>query len=269
MLRKTINNITILWIFVFCVAQLSGCSFIGRKSFKDGPPSVDFDASLIPDATPKLEPKSRYGNRDYTVRGQRYHVLSSAKDYKKRGLASWYGTGFHGRPTSTNESYNLFGMTAASKELPLPTYVEVRNLLNNKKVIVKVNDRGPFRSNRILDLSYAAAKKLGFSNKGTAPVEVTAIDPLTWNKMKIAKKSIHHRQLYLQVAAFAKLDNARKLSDQLEKIVDNPVRIAHTATSNNHIYKVVIGPLASNDQYNHLKKTLQDYGYKKIISVIG
>lgn len=266
MLRKTLNNVTILWIFIFCLAQLSGCSFIGRKTLQDGPPSIDIDASQIPDAVPKVEPIRPSCNKDYTVLGKRYHVLPNSKGYKKRGLASWYGTSFHGRPTSTNENYNLYGMTAASKELPLPTYVQVKNLSNDKKIIVKVNDRGPFRSDRIIDLSYAAAKKLGFAGRGTTPVEVTAIDPLTWNKTRIAKKGSHKSGRYVQVAALSTLGNARKLSTELAKMTKNSVRITHNSLNNKHIYKIEVGPITNDSKYMQIIEALKTNGYPNVIS---
>lgn len=144
--------------------------------------SVDpyFDADRVVDAIPRAEPKSRYGNPEqYTVFGKKYHVLNSAANYSKEGVASWYGPGFHHRKTSSGEEYDMYQMTAANKELPLPTYARVTNLENGKSVTVKINDRGPFKKDRIIDLSYAAAKKLDMDQKGTARVRVTAIDPNT------------------------------------------------------------------------------------------
>ena len=124
------------------------------------------------------EPLSRYGNPEsYVVYGKTYHTLSSSKGYKERGAASWYGTKFHGKRTSSGEPYDLYAMTAAHKTLPLPTYVEVTNLKNGRTVIVKVNDRGPFHDDRLIDLSYAAAAKLDILPYGTGEVEVRAIDP--------------------------------------------------------------------------------------------
>jgi len=156
---------------------LAACSTLSQNYRGDGAPSGNFDASNIPDAVPKKVAKSKYGNpKSYVVAGKRYHVLASTKGYSKVGHASWYGTKFHGRLTSSRERYNMYAMTAASPHLPIPSYVRVTNMQNNKSVIVKVNDRGPFRSDRIIDLSYAAAKKLGYTGKGTAKVHVSAID---------------------------------------------------------------------------------------------
>ena len=132
----------------------------------------------VPDAVPRVEPRSRYGNPPfYDVFGRRYYVLSSSADYVERGVASWYGPGFHKIRTSTGEPYDMYGMTAAHKTLPLPAYVRVTNLQNGLSVVVRVNDRGPFVGNRIIDLSYTAAAKLDMLRNGTAMVEVRAIDP--------------------------------------------------------------------------------------------
>lgn len=144
----------------------------------DGPPSAAVDFSAVPDAVPRVEPRSRYGNPPaYTVFGQTYHVMDSSQGHVERGIASWYGRKFHGRKTSSGEPYDMLAMTAAHKTLPLPTYVRVTRLDNGRSVVVKVNDRGPFHANRIIDLSYAAAVKLGMQHSGTAPVEIRAIDP--------------------------------------------------------------------------------------------
>jgi rare lipoprotein A len=139
------------------------------------PPTIP---QAVPDAVPRVEPRSRYGNPPfYDVFGKRYYVLSSSAAYVERGVASWYGPGFHKERTSTGESYDMYAMTAAHKTLPLPAYVRVTNLLNGRSVVVRVNDRGPFVGNRIIDLSYTAATRLDMLRNGTAMVEVRAIDP--------------------------------------------------------------------------------------------
>lgn len=127
------------------------------------------------DATPKQEAYTKGANGSYTVRGKHYQVRKTHDGYKERGVASWYGKPFHGRLTSNGERYDMYKMSAAHKSLPIPCYVKVTNLENKKTVVVRVNDHGPFHSNRIIDLSYAAAKKLGMDHKGTARVEVEAI----------------------------------------------------------------------------------------------
>ena len=157
------------------VGLLSGCASSGTKDLASG----DFpDPSSIPDAVPKVEPKSKYGNPEsYVVFGKRYHTKSSSHGYVAKGVASWYGPNFHGRKTSSGEPYDMYAMTAAHKTLPLPTYARVTNVRNGRSAVVKINDRGPFHGDRIIDLSYSAARKLGVVAKGTAMVEVKAIDP--------------------------------------------------------------------------------------------
>jgi rare lipoprotein A len=140
------------------------------------PPPITPQA--VADAVPRVEPRSRYGNPPfYDVFGKRYYVLSSSVAYVERGVASWYGPGFHKVRTSTGEIYDMYGMTAAHKTLPLPAYVRVTNLQNGRSIVVRVNDRGPFVGNRIIDLSYTAASRLDMLRNGTAMVEVRAIDP--------------------------------------------------------------------------------------------
>ena len=143
----------------------------------DGPSLTDLKASDVADAVPRNEPLARYGNHSpYEVFGKKYHVLPSSKGYHEKGTASWYGSKFHGRRTSSGEPYDMHLATAAHKSLPLPTYAEVTNLDNGKKVIVKINDRGPFKDDRLIDMSYGAALRLGMTGTGTARVDVRVID---------------------------------------------------------------------------------------------
>ena len=165
-----------VWILALALV-LGSCG--GSSIRGDGPPATG--SVLIPDLpddpVPRPEPRSRYGNGpEYEVFGKRYTVMPSSANYEERGVASWYGKKFHGNLTSNRETYDMYQMTAAHKTLPLPTYVRVRNLANDKTVVVRVNDRGPFVHNRIIDLSYAAAIKLDIVRDGTGLVEVTAID---------------------------------------------------------------------------------------------
>ena len=147
-----------------------------NRAHKDGAPWWDVDVSRIPDATPTLH-TGPYKANPYTVLGKNYFPIQQSKDYVASGTASWYGTKFHGQNTANGEVYDLYGMSAAHKTLPLPSYVRVTNLDNSRSVILRVNDRGPFYSDRIIDLSYAAAKKLGYAETGTARVKVEGIDP--------------------------------------------------------------------------------------------
>jgi rare lipoprotein A len=149
------------------------------RPHRDGAPWWDVDVSKIPDAVPM----PHYGSvkaSPYTVFGKQYYPIPDARRYQAVGLASWYGTKFHGQATANGETYDLYGMTAAHKTLPLPSYVRVTNLENGKSAILRVNDRGPFYSDRIIDLSFAAAKKLGYAESGTSRVKVEGIDPHEW-----------------------------------------------------------------------------------------
>jgi len=157
-------------ISALLLLALTGCASRGELD--------DEAIARIPDAVPRFEPLARLGNPDsYVVFGRRYYIKKSARGYVERGLASWYGQPFHGRQTSSGETYDMYAMSAAHKTLPLPTYVRVTNLENGRSVVVRINDRGPFQDDRVIDLSYTAAVKLGMKNQGTARVEVRAIEP--------------------------------------------------------------------------------------------
>lgn len=149
------------------------------RPVQDGAPWWHVDVAKIPDAVP-VPHSGSYKNQPYEVLGKRYFPLQSADNYRAVGLASWYGTRFHGRPTANGELYDVYGMTAAHKTLPLPAYVRVTNLANGRQVLLRVNDRGPFHSDRLIDLSYAAAVKLGFAPQGVAQVKVETINPYRW-----------------------------------------------------------------------------------------
>ena len=179
---QTTNSAWKWWSVPYFVVAIAGCSSGGpSRPDQDGFPdagAVPQDIHAVPDATPVAEPRSRYGNpKEYEVLGERYFVLNSAEGYKEGGRASWYGTKFQGRRTSSGEPYDMFAMTAAHKTLPLPTYVRVTRKSNGRSVVVKVNDRGPFHTGRIIDLSYAAAAKLDLLKDGSAEVEVETIEP--------------------------------------------------------------------------------------------
>ena len=187
-------------VCLLCLIILNGCGVVKRHGKPDGPPKYIPDLSRVHNAVPKAEPLSRYGNRfgkggksnSYVTFGRRYSVLSTSRGYKQRGGASWYGTKFHGRRTSSGEPYDMFAMTGAHRTLPLPTYARVTNLSNHKSIIIKINDRGPFHSDRILDLSYVAASKLGVLGNGTAQVEVESIDPRDHPHIAHRKQPTHH-----------------------------------------------------------------------------
>lgn len=162
-------------LLIAAVVLLAGCAG-PTMTQRDGPPASAPDPGSLPEIVPRNEPLSDSGNPEsYTVMGQTFAVLDSAQGYAAEGIASWYGTKFHGRRTSSGEPYNMFAMTAAHTTLPLPTYVRVHNLENGRSTVVKVNDRGPFIDDRLIDLSYAAASRLGMQDQGTARVRVEAL----------------------------------------------------------------------------------------------
>src|SRR3972149_4726443 len=170
------------WLLLIPLLMLlSACGALTRSGGyyeADAPPATPpADVANIPDAVPKADPRSTSGNKPYSVYGTTYTPLSETSGYRERGIALWYGKKFHGRRTSSGEAYDMYAMTAAHKTLPLPSYVHVRNLQNNRAVVVRVNDRGPFLHNRLIDLSYAAAARLGILGTGTGVVEVEAGSP--------------------------------------------------------------------------------------------
>jgi rare lipoprotein A len=249
------------FLMLLSILSLSGCYTLSNK---DGPPPYSVDDTGIPDAVPKKEAMSKYGNLDtYRVLGKRYHTLKSSKNYEEQGIASWYGTKFHRVRTSSGERYNMLAMTAAHKTLPLPTYVRVTNLANGKKVVVKVNDRGPFEGNRLIDLSYVAAKKLGMLRYGTAHVDVKAIDPDTYNKEILTEKPTifaANSTLYLQVGTFKKRLYAEHLKTKLTKRLSSPVRITQFAKTSRRVYHVQIGPIKDVATANEIKQQLKSIG---------
>lgn len=257
------SGLIVLGIFLFIFA-VGGCV---HRGVQDGAPHYHIDISKIHSPTPHYLPKSKYGNPNfYTVAGKRYYVLKSARGYDKRGIASWYGTKFNGRLTSTRERYSLTGMTAASPDLPIPCYARVTNLQNGRQIIVKVNDRGPFAANRIMDLSYVAAKKLGYANRGTALVEVTSIDvpnPLQRARHDFAN---HRPEMYLQVGAFEYSGNAQRLETALRHLTARNIRITH---NDSRFYRVQIGPLKTVYESDNLQRRISNAGLGHAITVIG
>ena len=255
-------------------AALSACG--GGKLTRDGAPSGSVRIPDLPDdAVPRPEPRSKYGNGPvYEVLGKRYSVMPSSTGYQERGVASWYGTKFHGNLTSSREPYDMYSMTAAHKTLPLPTYVRVRNLSNNKSVVVRVNDRGPFVHNRIIDLSYAAALKLDMIRDGTSLVEITAIDfgepgrdrpvrrsqPAVPAPMPATEPEPAVSRLYAQVGAFGDRGNAER---RLQTLVDAGIRggfIHEESAASGMLYRVRIGPVVDVLQYDLLVEELESIG---------
>ena len=257
------------------LAACSGGSGSGGGGYykDDGPPSdVPANLSSIPDAVPKLEPLARGPNRPYTVMGKRYVPDTSEQPYRARGTASWYGRKFHGRKTSNGEQYDMFAMTAAHTTLPIPSYVRVTRVSNGKSVIVRVNDRGPFLHDRVIDLSYAAAHRLGMVGPGSAEVIVERITPGqiragSWNTQDYAvvqtepvstaveevavatssSASSGSGPVFLQIGAFREEPNAKALAAKAAQSMPGNLPI-EVDESKNNIYRVRIGPFANRAQ---------------------
>lgn len=226
----------------------------------DGPSTTGIRATDVADAVPQVEPLARYGNHSpYEVFGRKYYVMDSSEGYRERGVASWYGSKFHGRRTSSGEPYDMHLATAAHKSLPLPTYAEVTNLDNGRRVIVKINDRGPFKDDRLIDLSYGAALRLGMIGAGTARVEVRAIDPSAFDDgIRVANaqnsgyvaggaapgQAASGVETWLQAGAFGRRDGAEALVSRLRRADLEPVSINESGD----LYRVWLGPYASDSE---------------------
>lgn len=207
---------------------------------------------------PKTEPISRYGNPDsYRVAGRRYEVMTRPGGYKQKGIASWYGTKFHRKRTSSGENYNMYAMTAAHRTLPIPSYIKVKNLNNGRTAIVRVNDRGPFHSSRLIDLSYAAAKYLGFLPKGTAPVEIEAVTPKGARKNQVAR-------YYIQAGAFGSKTLAETLRNKLRKHTRIPIQVAHYQQH----FIVKVGPFENKQSTVLFKTRLAKQGLPGVFSFL-
>ena len=249
-------------VFLTVTVLLNAC---GRSPTIDGAPRGSVDVASVPDAQPKAEPRSRYGNpSSYTVYGTRYYTLGTSDGYRERGIASWYGTKFHGRRTSSGDPYDMFAMSAAHKTLPLPTYVRVTNLENRNSVVLRVNDRGPFHANRIIDLSYTAASKLGILAKGTGYVEVVALDPRSPEPV-IVKKAIPSPvaeavQLYLQTGSFSVRANAEQMKWRMQSVSGGPVNIEPVQIGGRITYRVRVGPIADVTKADRLAQQIADLG---------
>ena len=206
----------------------------------------------IPDAVPVEVTPSRYGNPDsYEVYGKTYHVKDSAAGFSQKGIASWYGNKFHGRRTSSGEEYDMYAMTAAHKTLPIPVFVEVTNHDNGRKAIVKVNDRGPFHEGRIIDLSYAAATKLGVAQTGTANVSIRVVGTEAEGRQQRSDSIVESRanegdKLYVQVAAYSTEENALQQLGRLQGEGFRDVRLHIESKKGKPVYRLRIGPLPSD-----------------------
>jgi rare lipoprotein A len=226
---------------------------------RDAAPVRSISADEVKDAVPRPDPILAAGNLSpYTVNGVRYEVLQDASTYRQRGIASWYGTKFHGHETSNGEIFDLYQATAAHKTLPIPCYARVTNLENGRSVVVRGNDRGPFHDDRLIDLSYGAAVKLGYMERGTAPVEVEIIQVAGVDDRRDATNGNYR---YLQLGAYGSQASALRLQAELRALLAAPVSVSHVQLGDDLLYRVRVGPVASNDELLVVQQQLQDGGY--------
>ncbi|MDT8386484.1 MAG: septal ring lytic transglycosylase RlpA family protein [Thiogranum sp.] len=273
----SIMGLCVSVLLIGCAAEKQPASRYSQS--QDTAPARIIDPATLKDAVPRVEPKSRWGNAEsYVVLGRRYQTLASNENYVERGVASWYGTKFHGHRTSSGDTYDMYGMSAAHKSLPLPTYAQVTNLRNGKSVIVKINDRGPFHDNRLIDLSYAAAAKLDILSAGTGLVEVRAINPqrhladqqkpkITASKPKFAAahqpvaKTAPDPVMYLQLGAFSDRDNAERLRSRLDGLeLPGALHISEGVAGEQRVYRVRVGPMPTVDSADQASRILATHG---------
>ena len=262
----------------------NGGYLVGDGPGDDIPANID----SIPNAVPKAEPLHPYANRQYEALGQLYTPLTKPGNYKERGIASWYGKKFHGQHTSSGDTYDMFGMTAAHPTLPIPSYARVTNLANNKSVVVRINDRGPFLHDRIMDLSYTAAHKLGIIGNGSNEVEVVSIptdssaftpipthlavnDPVHSEHLTPASVSTHSStsvgNTYLQLGAFKSQQGAESFLEKMRSQFEGSgkqIVLFHK----NDLVRVHLGPYISQEEALSMAEKLQSrLGFKPIISL--
>jgi len=270
----------ILGVYLICLLVLAGCTPEPKRYSlqQDTGPVFTVNIERIRNAIPQDEPLSRYGNpKTYTVLGKRYNTLPSARGYKARGIASWYGMKFQSYLTSNREAYDLLKMTAAHRTLPIPTYVKVTNLSNGKTVIVRINDRGPFISNRIIDLSYVAAKKLDMLKTGTAFVEIQAIIPKKRIRLFQSGSKIGHNhnraQIYriqtqktwIHIERFRIRQNAQYIAKYIYAITKRPTQVQTFKKKFFTYYRILIGPFENTAQTIHIQERLKKKGFRPIL----
>ncbi len=239
------------------ITLLSGCSGSGgRYSISDdvGPDSP-ISLGHIEDAQPKYEPYSLGGNGNYSLRGNSYSIIKKPKGFKQSGEASWYGKKFHGHLTSNGEIYDMYSMTAAHKTLPIPSYAKVTNKDNGKTTIVRINDRGPFHDGRIIDLSYAAAYKLGVIKTGTANVEIEHIDTLAKKPKNSPIKA--NSAFVIQAASSNYEDRTRTLAKNL----GHKFSVGSFVEAIDNNYRVLLGPFEDFSKTQEILETVKTQGY--------
>jgi rare lipoprotein A len=245
------------------IGALAACS-TGPGTTVDSKPTYEVGPDAIAEAVPRAENIRAAGNTSpYRINNKEYRVLPTAAGYREQGRASWYGRKFHGRATANGETYNMYAPTAAHRSLPIPSYVRVTNLDNGRSMVLRVNDRGPFHGDRIIDLSYGAAVKLGFVDHGTAPVEVVALDVPGSEDLR-GKKSIASWQRdyrYLQVASFSDQSYAVQLRQSLEVHTPEPIVVKEVRVGSGAWYRVSIGPVEDPTRLLALQDELEALGY--------
>ncbi|WP_192036804.1 septal ring lytic transglycosylase RlpA family protein [Halomonas sp. YLGW01] len=300
------------WMLLAAVSLLAGCAAGGggqteqrtppAPATADGRYAMSSDAypetppnvAEVPDAVPRPEPRARGGNRStYEVWGKTYHVLDDPRGYRQEGIASWYGEKFHGYATASGDIYDMYEMSAAHRSLPLPSYVRVTNLDNGRRVIVRVNDRGPFHENREIDLSYAAAARLDILGQGTGQVRVEVIDPVAWQARHgdgatasagdvsatardaavspaaptrpatSGRAAAASGAVFLQVAALGSRGSAHALEARLEDELGQPVRVESDA----RLHRVQVGPLAAGGDLDAVREALRRAGFDQALTI--
>ncbi len=237
----------------------------GGREVRDGT-GRPIDPGSIDVPEPRAEPRARYGNHSpYTVLGKTYRVLPSARGYRERGEASWYGSKFHGRLTSSGEPFDMYRVSAAHKTLPLPSWVEITNLDNGRKLTVRVNDRGPFKDGRIIDLSYAAAIRLDMLDAGTARVEVRSIDfGAEQDPVVLRPSSV---PVEIQAGAFSRQDSAEQLANRLRSAGLEKVRVRSGSAGRQRVWRVRLGPFQDAGHAERLVERILSLGLEAPVFV--
>ena len=235
---------------------------------QDRAPTRTLNIAAVPEVIPVPINRSQAGNKSpYTVLGNSYAVLPTEEGYSERGVASWYGEKFHGHKTSNGEVFDMYQASAAHKSLPIPSFLRVTNLDNNRSIIVRVNDRGPFHGDRIIDLSYAAAMKLGYADRGTARVQLDAVIASGFQQDTILGQAAPLNgddpglsadgSQYLQVGAFLELSAAREVLNRVKKMTNTPVVILSVNTANRQLlHRVRVGPISDAGEIRHITQSV-------------
>lgn len=246
-------------VLAACTSQPESTTTSRYQHTSDSAPPRPITPADVHDAVPRPDPILSVGNASpYTINGVTYKVLDNHQGYSVRGTASWYGAKFHGHETSNGEIYDLYLASAAHKTLPIPCYVQVTNLGNGKSIIVRVNDRGPFHSDRVIDLSYGAAVKLGYMAAGTAQVEVTVVDVVGVDDRR---GTVAGDYRYLQLGAYSSVESARRLQDRLRELLATPVFLSEVQAGESLLYRVRIGPMADASEIASVQEQLRMAGY--------